>query len=102
MSRTAAHPRSGLRLRKRLVEAGAAGVRATPYVFSMTTADEAGRLVPIFRRDLPADVPLVPRDLREAWFAALDQAERAGTLLVTFTAWVAAGYKPTGLEPARR
>lgn len=92
--RVVAHPRSGVQLRGRLLQAGCQDVHAVPCVFSMTTVADAAGLVASFRRDLPAGVPLLPDHLRKAWFAAVDAAQAAGELFVTFTGWVAVGRKP--------
>lgn len=89
-----AHPRSGVELRGRLVRAGCEDVRVAPFTFVMTTAEDAAGLVLPFRRDLPAGFHLLPDALRPGWYAAVDVAEAAGELFVTFTAWAAAGRKP--------
>lgn len=95
----AAHPRSGVELRGRLVRAGCQDVRVAPFTFVMTTAADAAGLVIPFRRDLPSGFPLLPDHLRPGWYAAVDAADAAGELFVSFTAWAAAGTKPP--EPRR-
>lgn len=85
--------RAGQELRGHLVRAGCQDVVVSPYVFTHTSLADAAGLVPDLNRDLPSRLPHLSDGLRASWFDALERADAAGELLVSVTAWAAAGRK---------
>jgi SAM-dependent methyltransferase len=86
--------RTGHELRGRLVRAGCQDATAAPYVYTMTSLADAAGFAPEFDRTMPSSITAAPDGVAEAWFEALDRADRSGELLVSVTAWAAAARKP--------
>jgi SAM-dependent methyltransferase len=86
--------RSGFALRGRLVRAGCEDAVASANVFTLTSLADAAAFIPEFNRTLPSRLPASLSGVREEWFQLLERADRAGELLVSMTAWAAAGRKP--------
>ena len=91
--RTRHAQRSGFALRRRLVRAGCRDVQASPYTFTMASLADAAGLLAEFNEELPSRLPPELEGRRETWFKALREADRAGELLVSLTAWAAVGCK---------
>jgi ubiquinone/menaquinone biosynthesis C-methylase UbiE len=87
------HASMGRTLRRRLVRAGLGEVVAEPVQLTYTDPAEASAVIPVFNRAIPAEANMLPVDLVEPWFAAVDAAAERGEFLVTLTIWVAAGTK---------
>jgi ubiquinone/menaquinone biosynthesis C-methylase UbiE len=86
------HASMGRTLRRRLVRAGLVDVLCEPVPLWYT--DPASALIPLFNRDIPREAGLVPEELWDPWWAAVDAATEAGELLAVLTIWVAAGVRP--------
>jgi ubiquinone/menaquinone biosynthesis C-methylase UbiE len=90
--RTMLHHRAiGRTLRRRLVRAGLTDVRATPVTCSFTEPGTAGVVLPMLNPLVPAEAALVPDDLRDRWFRAVEAAGQRGEFLAALTIWVAVG-----------
>jgi SAM-dependent methyltransferase len=87
------HASMGRTLRRRLVQAGLVDVTAEPVQLTYTDPAEAATVIPVFNPEIPAESNMMPADLLEPWFAAVDAATARGEFLVTLTIWVAAGVK---------
>jgi SAM-dependent methyltransferase len=87
-------PRSGSSLNGHLVRAGCEGPVMAASVFGLTSLEDAAGLIPEFNEHLPSRLPPSLQSAGEAWFEALHDADGAGELLVSFTAWAAASRKP--------
>lgn len=85
------HRDIGRTLRRRLVRAGLTDVTATPVTCCFDRAGSAGVVLPMFSPLVPPDVGLVPDGIRNAWFSAIDEADRRNELVAVLTIWVAAG-----------
>jgi hypothetical protein len=83
----------GRTLRRRLIRAGLVDVTAEPVPLTWTDPADAADVIPVFNRDIPAEANMMPADLLEPWFEAVDAAAARGEFLVTLTIWVAAGTK---------
>jgi ubiquinone/menaquinone biosynthesis C-methylase UbiE len=87
-------PTMGRTLRRRLVRAGLVDVVCEPVPLWFTDPAAASTVIPIFNRDIPREVGLIPEELWDPWWAAVDRATEAGELLAVLTIWVAAGARP--------
>jgi ubiquinone/menaquinone biosynthesis C-methylase UbiE len=81
----------GRTLRRRLVRAGAHDVTATPVACLFTHPSEAGHVLPMFNPMVPGEAGIVPDDVRDAWFAAIDAAGERNEFLAVLTIWVVTG-----------
>jgi SAM-dependent methyltransferase len=88
------HPRAGLALRRLLVGAGLTSIQVRATAFSYTRLDEAATLLPMLNKSIPAEADFLPAADRDAWFAALEQADRDGTFVAGWTGYVALAHKP--------
>lgn len=86
-------PRAALALRRYLAGAGLRDVSMDAYAFCFTDLAEASVLVPMLNPEVPPEARMVPPGDREAWFAALDAAEAAGTFVAGWTAYAALARK---------
>lgn len=89
-----AQPRAALGLRRHLAGAGLAEVSLTPYAFCYTSLADAAVLVPMLTEEMPPEADFVPAGDREAWFAALKDADASGTFAAAWTLYVALARKP--------
>jgi SAM-dependent methyltransferase len=85
------HQSMGRTLRRRLVRAGLDDVRAEPVPLLFTAAGGSDRVLPLFNREIPPEAHLVPAELRDPWFDAVDAAVASGEFLAVLTMWVAVG-----------
>ncbi|MEV1287542.1 methyltransferase domain-containing protein [Micromonospora sp. NPDC049679] len=89
------HDRSmGRTLRRRLVRAGLVDVITEPVTCCFTDPDDAAAVLPMFDRRSLMPAGMVPDEMWEGWFAAVDGAAARGELLAALTIWVAAGVRP--------
>ena len=79
--------RAGRELRRRLTGAGLRVKDVTPFAFCYTDLARASVPLPFLNEQIPAEADFVPRDDREAWLAALHEADARGTLLVGWTGY---------------
>ena len=86
--------RAGLELRRRLANAGLAVSEVAAFAFSYTDLAKAAVPVPMLNEHIPEDAEFVPRADRAAWFAALHEADDAGTFTAGWTGYAALGRKP--------
>jgi len=89
-------PRAALALRRLLAGAGLGEVSLAGYAFCYTSLAEAAVLLPMMNPEVPPEAEFVLPADREAWFAALAEADAAGTFAAGWTAYVAVGRKPGG------
>jgi ubiquinone/menaquinone biosynthesis C-methylase UbiE len=87
-------PRAGLTLRRLLATAGLPAVETKAFAFSYTSLAEAAVLLPMLNDQIPVEADFVPRADRDAWFAALEQADRDGTFVAGWTGYVVLARKP--------
>jgi SAM-dependent methyltransferase len=85
------HRDMGRTLRRRLVRAGLEDVRAEAVPLVFTRDAEPGPVLPMFDPKVPPAAGLVPPEVRDEWFAAIEDALRRNELLVVLTQWVAVG-----------
>jgi len=85
------HQGIGRTLRRRLVRAGLRDVVAEPVPLAFTRAGGPDRVLPMFNRDIPPEAHLVPTELRDRWFDAVDDAVARDEFLAVLTIWVVAG-----------
>lgn len=85
------HQDMGRTLRRRLVRTGLAEVTATPVPLAFTRAAAPDRVLPMFNRDIPPEALMIPPEVRERWFDAMDAAIQRDEFLAVLTMWVAAG-----------
>jgi 2-polyprenyl-3-methyl-5-hydroxy-6-metoxy-1,4-benzoquinol methylase len=85
------HRDMGRTLRRRLVRLGLAEVTATPVPLAFTRVSGPERVLPMFNRDIPPEALMIPLDVREQWFDAVDAAVERDDFLAVLTMWVAAG-----------
>jgi ubiquinone/menaquinone biosynthesis C-methylase UbiE len=88
------HGAMGRTLRRRLMRAGLVDVVCEPVPLWYTDPAAAGAVIPFFNRAIPREAGLVPAELWDPWWAAVDAADEAGELLAVLTIWVAAGVRP--------
>jgi 2-polyprenyl-3-methyl-5-hydroxy-6-metoxy-1,4-benzoquinol methylase len=81
----------GRNLRRRLVAAGLAEVTAVPVTCFFDTPESAAVVLPMVNPAVPAESWSGSSEVREDWFAAVDEAGRRGDFLAVLTIWVAAG-----------
>ncbi|GAA3456353.1 methyltransferase domain-containing protein [Dactylosporangium matsuzakiense] len=84
------HLDMGRTLRRRLLHAGLRDVTAVPVALYFADPLSAAAVLPMVNPMVPAAAGLIPADLREEWFGALDEAGERGDFLATITMWVAA------------
>jgi 2-polyprenyl-3-methyl-5-hydroxy-6-metoxy-1,4-benzoquinol methylase len=89
-------PDFGRTLRRRLVRAGLTGVQLVPLPFQFTELADVAEIFPVFDEHIPREADVVPAADRDAWFAAVRRADKAGELTVAFLGFVACGVKPPG------
>jgi SAM-dependent methyltransferase len=87
-------PDFGRTLRRRLTRAGLTGVQLAPLPFQFTELADVAEIFPVFDEEIPPEAGVVPAADRDAWFAAVRHADRAGELTVAFLGFVACGVKP--------
>jgi len=87
------HQGIGRTLRRRLVRAGLRDVVAEPVPLAFTRAGGPDRVLPMFNRDIPPEAHLVPTELRDRWFDAVDDAVARDEFLAVLTMWVAVGTR---------
>jgi SAM-dependent methyltransferase len=85
------HQSMGRTLRRRALRAGLADVTCVPVPLVFTSDAAPSLVLPMFSRDVPPEADMVPSDLRERWFDAVDDATARDELLVVLTMWVVAG-----------
>ena len=86
--------RAGLELRRRLTTAGLTATNVEPFPFAYTSLAAAAVPVPMLDEQIPEEADFVPRADRAAWFAALHEADAAGTLTVGWTGYAVLARKP--------
>ncbi len=85
------HRALGRTLRGRMVRAGLADVTAEPVVLYFPDPVSAMAVLPMVNPNVPAEALLVPDDLRERWFAAVEASGERGDFLAAFVMWVVTG-----------
>jgi SAM-dependent methyltransferase len=85
------HAGIGRTLRRRLVRAGLRNVTAIPVVCYFTHPSQVGHVLPMFNPAVPPEAGLVPPDIRDTWFAAIEAAGVRDEFLAVLTIWVARG-----------
>lgn len=86
--------RAGLELRRRLATAGLAPETVTPHAFCYTSLAQAAVPLPMVNDQIPPEADFVPAGDRDAWFAALEAADAAGTFVVGWTGYSVLARKP--------
>ncbi|MCA1824648.1 MAG: methyltransferase domain-containing protein [Mycobacteriales bacterium] len=86
-------PRAALALRRLLTDAGLRDVQLTPWAFCFTELSVARQLLPMLNDEIPPEANFIPQADRAAWFDALNAADANGTLVVSWTAYVALAHK---------
>ncbi|GAA4717336.1 methyltransferase domain-containing protein [Phytohabitans rumicis] len=94
------HPTMGRTLRGRLVRAGLAEVRCEPVPLWFTDPESASAVIPVFNKEIPREAGIIPDELRDRWFAAVDAAAARDEFLAVLTIWVAVGVTPARTRPA--
>jgi ubiquinone/menaquinone biosynthesis C-methylase UbiE len=89
------HRSMGRTLRRRMVRAGGADVVATPVTCYFADPAATAAVLPMFNSQVPAKTGMIPEDIRDEWFAAIDAAAERGEFLAALTIWVVAGRRPT-------
>ena len=87
------HLGMGRTLRRRLVRAGLRDVIAIPVVCYFTHPSQVGHVLPMFNPSVPPEADVVPPDVRDAWFTAIDTAGDRDEFLAVLTIWVARGCR---------
>jgi ubiquinone/menaquinone biosynthesis C-methylase UbiE len=87
------HLAMGRTLRRRLVRAGLRDVTAIPVVCYFTHPSQVGHVLPMFNPAVPPEAEVVPDDVRDAWFTAIDAAGERDEFLAVLTIWVARGCR---------
>ena len=85
--------RAGLELRRRLAGAGLRADTVVPFPFAYTELARAAVPLPMLNEDIPADAEMVPSADRDAWFAAVKQADAEGTFVVGWTGYAVLAHK---------
>jgi ubiquinone/menaquinone biosynthesis C-methylase UbiE len=93
MSQAMHHRTMGRTLRRRLVQAGLTGIWAEPITLCFTDLASASAVIPLFDSDLLAETGLLPEELRQPWFDAVDAANSRGELMAVLTLWVVVGTR---------
>jgi ubiquinone/menaquinone biosynthesis C-methylase UbiE len=88
------HPSMGRTLRRRLVRAGLVDVVCEPVPLWFTDPEAASTVIPLFNPNIPRAAGVIPDELWDPWWAAVERATEAGELLAVVTIWVAAGVRP--------
>lgn len=88
------HASMGRTLRRRLVRAGLADARCEPVTLWFTDPESASAVIPLFNPAIPPEAGMMPAELRDPWFAALDAAAARDEFLAVLTIWVASATKP--------
>lgn len=86
--------RAGLTLRRDLAAAGLTSAEVAAFAFSYTDLAKAAVPVPFLNERIPPEADFIPRDDRDAWFAALHAADEVGTLVVGWTGYAVLARKP--------
>jgi SAM-dependent methyltransferase len=87
-------PRAALGLRRHLTKAGLRDVSLAPYAFLYTSLERAALPLPMLNDQIPPEANFLPAADRDAWFAALREADRNGTFAAGWTAYYALAHKP--------
>jgi ubiquinone/menaquinone biosynthesis C-methylase UbiE len=82
----------GRALRSHLIRAGVTDVTAEPVTIALFDPAEAAVIYPVFDRGFKA-AGLIPPDVLDPWFDALDSATARGEFACILTMWIAAGTK---------
>jgi SAM-dependent methyltransferase len=85
----------GRTLRRRLVRAALTDVDATPVTCYFANVGSTGSVLPMFDAHLAPAIGMIPDELRDEWFAAVDGADERDEFLATLTIWVVTGTRPT-------
>ena len=93
-SRVMVHHRDmGRTLRRRMLHAGLAEIRAQPVALYFGDPESAMAVLPMVSRLVPPQAGFIPDDMRDEWFAAVDAAGERGDFLATLTLWVVSGVR---------
>jgi ubiquinone/menaquinone biosynthesis C-methylase UbiE len=84
----------GRTLWRRLARAGAVDLHAVPVTCHFATPGASTSVLPMFDRDLAGRIGMVPEEIHDAWFAAVDTAAARGEFLAALTIWVVVGTRP--------
>jgi ubiquinone/menaquinone biosynthesis C-methylase UbiE len=87
-------PRAALALRRLLTTVGLTDVTLTAYPFLYTDLATASLPLPMLDDSIPPEANLIPREDRDAWLAALREADANGTFAAGWTAYYALARKP--------
>ncbi|HEY2670573.1 MAG TPA: hypothetical protein VGJ07_09385 [Rugosimonospora sp.] len=85
----------GRTLRRRLVRAGAVNLDAVPVTCHFETPGASVSVLPMFDPQLAARIGMVPEDIHDEWFAAVESAGARGEFLAALTIWVVVGTRPS-------
>lgn len=88
------HADMGRTLRRRQVRAGLAPVGCEPVPLCFTTPEAASAVIPLFNRDVPREAGILPPELWDPWFAAVEAAAARDEFLAALTIWVATATRP--------
>jgi SAM-dependent methyltransferase len=89
------HLSIGRTLRRRMVRAALTGIEATPVTCHFANVGATASVLPMFDARLAQAIGMVPDELRDEWFAAIDGADGRGEFLAALTIWVVTGTRPT-------
>lgn len=90
------HHRSiGRTLRRRLVRAGVADLEAVPVTCYFASPGATTSVLPMFNAQHAAKTGMIPAEIHDEWFAAIDMAAARGEFLAALTIWVVAGRRST-------
>jgi ubiquinone/menaquinone biosynthesis C-methylase UbiE len=84
------HRSMGRTLRRRLVRAGATDVLATPVTCYFADPSATTSVLPMFNPQVPVQAGMIPDEIRDEWFGAIDAAAARGEFLAALTIWVVA------------
>jgi ubiquinone/menaquinone biosynthesis C-methylase UbiE len=88
------HHRSiGRTLRRRLVQADAVDLEATPVTCYFANVGATAPVLPMFNVQVAAETGMIPPEIHDDWFAAIDTAAARGEFLAALTIWVVAGNR---------
>jgi SAM-dependent methyltransferase len=89
------HLSIGRTLRRRLVRNGLTDVEAIPVTCYFANVGATGSVLPMFDAQVTKAIGMIPDQVRDEWFAAIDAAAHRDEFLAALTIWVVAGTRPT-------
>ncbi|WP_345630722.1 methyltransferase domain-containing protein [Rugosimonospora acidiphila] len=87
-------PGIGRTLRRRLTRAGAVDIEAMPVTCYFATPGASISVLPMFDPQLAGRIGIIPDDIHDEWFTAVEAAAARGEFLAALTIWVVVGTRP--------